>query len=953
MTDQSPPAAGGRARWKTALLLGGAVPVLGIALLILLPLLFRGRIEAMARDGLDRALDARVHVGGTGLTLLRDFPDLTLSLDDLSVVGTGRFDGDTLAHVPRFRVVVDLGSAWGAYRRGEQLVVRSIDIERPYIHARVLEDGAASWDVLRGSERSPGADAADPDAPTRPFRGALRRLEIEDARIVYDDAASSLHARIEGLDHTLSGDFALDRFALAAETVIDRATVSQHGVTFLSGARVEMNADLDADMASRRFTFRENHLRIGELGLGFDGSFALRDEGTDIALTFAADRADLRHVLSLIPAIYTQDFASLRTSGNVRVNGHVKGAYGPGDFPAFALNVDVADGGFRYPDLPLPARGINVALAVTNPGGHADSTVAELSRFDVVLGDEPFSATLTAATPISDPEIDLATRGRIDLTGLSRTIRLEGLDELRGVVTTDAAVRTRLSYIEEARYDRVAASGTIEIRDLLARGADLPHPVHVDEMRLELAPGGAALRSLRARVGSSDFRATGTLENPLGFAMLGEPLRGSATITSDYLALDEWRSENADAREVVPVPPRLDLALTANVGRMTFGDLEMRDARGTLRMRDARVTLDSFAMRTLDGEIVTTGWYDTSDPGRPAFALDLAMREIDIPGAFAAFNTVRALAPAAGYATGRFTADLEVNGALGEGMAPVLDVLSGAGAIRAAGAALRGLPAMHRVAEALHIERLRDPALEDFAASFEIRDGRLHVKPFNVRMGGTTINVTGSNAFDQSIDYRLVLQVPRSELGAEAGRIVTSLVSRSEQAGFDLGAMEAVRLGASVVGTMREPTVRLEPGSASAAGASLVQAVNRRVRDEVGERAEVVEQRVAEARAQTSAEARARADVLVREAEARAAAVRAEAAELAASVRGEGNAQADRLLAEASNPIARAAARPAADRIRREADERATRITTEADRRAEQIVAAARGQADALMGGTG
>lgn len=947
--NDSTPRATHRAWGRRALVIGGGILLLLLALLILVPLVLRGRLEGLARGAIARAVNADVDFRGLGFSLLRDFPNATLSLNEVAVTGIGAFDGDTLAHIPNFRLVVDLGSAWAAYRGGEPLVVRSVAIDRPYLHARVLEDGTANWDIMRPQEEST-APSDEPTGERAAFRSALRRLQINDARIVYEDAFSGLEARLEGLDHNLSGDFTRDRFALEAETEIDAATVRQHGVTYVSGARVAMDAALDADMANRRFTFRENHLRVSELGLGFDGSFALRDEGTDIDLTFSADRADLRDILSLVPAVYSQDFASLQTTGTVDLRGEVKGTYGANDFPALALNLAIADGTFRYPDLPLPARGINVALAVTNPGGDADSTVARLSRFDIVLGDEPFSATATAATPVSGPEIELATAGRIDLAGLSRTIKLQAVDELRGVVTTDAAARARRSDIEEERYDRVAASGTVEIRDFFFRGADLPHAVEVAEMRLELSPSEAALRSLRARVGSSDVRATGTLENVLGFAMLGEPLRGRATLTSDYIALDEWKSDDDSKLEVIPVPASLDLALTANVGRMTLGELEMRDARGAVRVQDERVTLDEFAMRTLDGEIVTTGWYETKDPARPRFAFDFAMREIDIPSAFAAFNTVRALAPVAGYATGRFTADLEMNGVLGEQMTPVLDVLSGAGAIQAAGAALQGLPAMHRLAEALHIERLRDPALQDFAASIEIRDGRLHVKPFDVRMGNTTIHVAGSNAFDQSIDYQLVLDVPSAELGAEAGRVITSLASRAEQAGFDLGAMEAVRLGASVGGTMREPRVRLEPGSARAAGGSALAAVDRRARDELAARTEAVEQRVAEAREEASAEARARAEEIVREAEARAAAIRAEAAELAESVRREGDVRADQLVAEANGPIARAAATRAGDRIRREADARATQITTEADERAEQLVASARAQATALTG---
>jgi hypothetical protein len=920
---------------KKPLLIGGGALVVLVALLALPPLAFGGRIEERARLAIKDAVDVHVDFDGVSITVLRNFPNLTFSLRNLVVTGDGSFAGDTLAHVERLRLVVDLGSVLGAYRGGGELVVRSIIVDRPYLHARVLEDGTASWDVLGAGDTASTGPAGGGAAAERGFRAALRRFEVNGARIVLDDAEAGLHASITGLDHTLRGDFTQERFTLEAATEMERVTVRQHGVVLLNGARVGMDAELDADLASRRFTFRDNRLRLNELGLEFDGSFQLADDRTEIDLTFAADRADLAAVLSLVPAIYAREFSTLRTAGTVAVNGHVKGGYAADDFPAFALKLDVRDGMFRYPDLPLPARDIFIDLAVSNPGGDADSTVARLDRLAITVGDEPFSARMTVATPVSDPEVDLTLSGRLDLEGLSRTVELEGIEELRGMITTDAAVRTRLSYLEGEDYDRVAARGRIEIRELAAAGAALPNPVYVDDMRLELSPRRAELEALRARVGSSDFRITGTLDNVLGFALLKSPLRGSAVLESDYVALDEWRSTEESELENIPVPGDLDLALSARIGRMTLGDLEMTDARGAVRIREERLTLDSFALQTLDGEIVTSGWYETTDVAHPTFDFDFAMADIDIARAFATFNTVRVLAPAAAYTTGRFGADLRMNGALGSDMAPAFDLLNGRGAIRTVGAAVHGLPALHRVADALHLDELRDPALEDFAASIEIREGKLHVEPFDVRLGRYTMNVSGLNAIDQSIDYRVLLEVPRSELGAEADRVISGLVSESANGVMNLAVAAAVRVGARIGGTMTDPIVGLDPGSAVAARSVATQAVAQRVDD---------------GRAKAQAQARARADALVHDADARAAAMVAEAEELAAAVRLEGDRQADRLLAEASNPLAQRAARIAGDRIRREANERADQMVREANERAAQLRAQARLQADGLVG---
>ena len=86
--------------------------------------------------------------------------------------------------------------------------------------------------------------------------------------------------------------------------------------------------------------------------------------------------------LSLIPALYLEGFEEVEADGTVAVGALVRGRPGGDDsvaVQAFAVNVDVADGSFRYPDLPLPARGIALRLSASNPGGDADLTVVDVT----------------------------------------------------------------------------------------------------------------------------------------------------------------------------------------------------------------------------------------------------------------------------------------------------------------------------------------------------------------------------------------------------------------------------------------------------------------------------------------------------------------------------------------------------------------------------------------------
>lgn len=925
-------------RRKIAILAGTAAALL--LLLALVPLLARGPIATRVRAEIDRSVNAHVSWGGVQIGVIRNFPNVTFGLTNLAVVGADRFEGDTLASMRQFRLVLDARSVIGSLRRGSPIVIRSVELDRPVARLKALEDGSANWDIMR----------AEADTDTAAASGALavslRKLEIRDGQFSLDDRAAGLLASATGVRQTISGDFASDQFVIRTRTESDAVSVRFAGVPYLRNVRLDLTANVDADMQQRRFTLGENSLRLNELVLLFSGAVALHDdERVTTDVTFSAPRTEFGDILSLVPAVYARDFATIRTTGSMSVSGHVRGDYGPNAFPAFALHAKVEDGTFRYPDLPLPARDIALDLRVDNPGGDIDRTVVDLRRFHLVIGNRPVDGTFTMRTPVSDPDIDLRVAGSVDLADVQRTVKLEGVEELSGRLAADLAVQGRMSDMEHGRYDRVQARGRFDMARLALRSADLPHAMQVDTAALRFTPRHAELAAFRGQIGQSDFQATGSLDNILGYALRDQVLRGRATVSSARFVLDEWRSDDGEM-EVIPVPPNIDFTLQASVARLTFADLEMTNARGGLRIHDRRVTLDDFQMNMLGGAVAASGYYETLPGVRPTFDMNLRVRELDIPQAFASLTTVQVFAPVARYARGNFSSELQMNGALSEQMTPVFDAVSARGAFATAQLVLQDFPAMHKLADALRIPEFRNPGFEAVRASFEIREGRLHVSPFDVSLGASRMQIAGSNGIDQSLDYTLKLDVPKAMLGAEANRAMATLVSQSARAGIDLDAAEMLNLGVRVTGAITNPS--LATSFAGATG-NVRRQVEQSLRDQVEQRTEAVEQRIDAATEDARRRAREEADRIVAEAEQRAATIREEARGVAATVRREGEEQATALLERATSPVARVAAQPAADRLRREANSRADRIEREGDERANELVAESRRRADALV----
>ena len=918
-----------RAPRKLFLALGTALLTL-LVILLAVPYLFRDRIAARLRTELASSVNARLAWDGVGLSVLRDFPNVTLSVDRPSVVGIAPFAGDTLVAMRQARLVLDLGSVLGYLRAGDRIVVREIALQQPNVRLRVLKDGQANWNITKPSA---GAQSS------REVGVSLRDLRISGANIRMDDDQSNLSATVLGLNESLHGDFGSTRFTLSTHTKADTVTVHFGGIPYLSRVALEVNADVDADMMAKRFAFRNDSVRLNKLLLVFAGAVTLGKPDMALDVTFSAPGTRFADILSLVPAIYSRDFAQLQTAGTMAMSGRVHGSYGPHAFPALAVRARVEQGAFKYPSLPLPARDIFMDLAVDNPGGHVDSTVVNLKRFHASIGGRPLDARLVLRTPVSDPDVDLRAVGAVDLADVAKTVKLAGVHELSGLVAADVAMRARLSDVNGRRYDRVAASGTVNASRIALKSDAVPYPVAVDSAALRLTPRTAELSGFSARVGKSDIRATGSLDNLLGFVLHDEELRGTATLASRHIELNEWQSKEKTTA-VIPVPPHVDFSMVATAAEVTYGAITAANVRGGVRVKDQRITLDNLQMETMRGTVVANGFYETTVPDHPTFDMDLRLAKVDIPTAFVALSTVQHFVPVAKWAQGALSGTVGLKGPLGKDMTPVFTALTGKGAIETERLVMQGAPVLEKLADVTKLSAVRTPAMGALKMSFDIADGRLKVQPFQVKMGGIDMTVSGSNGIDQTLKYDLGLAVPRSLLGGSAGSVVADLAAKAGQAGANVSG-EAVQLGALVTGTVLNPAVK-------ASFAGVAGSVREAAQQVVATQVNAAKLKADSAATAARERARAEAAKVVAEAEKQADAIRAQARSAAATVQLQANERADSLLAKATNPMAKMAAKAATDRLRKEGDAQAERIIREGDAKADLLVQQARQRADAL-----
>ena len=167
-----------------------------ILLIVFIPIIFKGKINQLVKEQANANLNAKLEFVDLSLSLIRSFPALSVRIDELSLSGIGDFEEDTLVKFNYFQTDLNLGSVVF----GDKIEIKAIILDKPDVKAIVLENGLANWDIAKEDTTAVEETVDTLEAKeASSFKIALKKFEIKEAQISYDDRQSKMKAEIDTL----------------------------------------------------------------------------------------------------------------------------------------------------------------------------------------------------------------------------------------------------------------------------------------------------------------------------------------------------------------------------------------------------------------------------------------------------------------------------------------------------------------------------------------------------------------------------------------------------------------------------------------------------------------------------------------------------------------------------------------------------------------------------------
>ncbi|HTM92947.1 MAG TPA: AsmA-like C-terminal region-containing protein, partial [Flavisolibacter sp.] len=459
----------------------------------------------------------------------------------------------------------------------------------------------------------------------------------------------------------------------------------------------------------------------------------------------------------------------------------------------------------------------NFKIQLENSGGIADATTINISQGHLEVGNDPFDFSLKLSQPMSAINFSGTAKGRFTLDNIHQFTQLEPSTSIKGLLNADVNFSGSKVDIDKKNYEKINTTGIVDVSNVSYVSKEYPDGVTVQTAQLKFNPQNVALNNFDGRFKNTHLTADGILDNLIGYAIHNQELKGTLNIAADKIMLNDWMgtpdttASTTTSTGAFAVPANMNITLNAKADAVQYDKVTYSNVRGALVVKDETVRLQNVQTEALDGSISFDGSYSTKQNKKnPDINLSYNVKNIDIQKAFYAYNTVQKLMPVGKFLAGKLTSQFSMTGKLDDKMFPDLTSLTGNGSLLLIEGVLKKFQPLDKLASTLDLSELKDVSVKDIRSHFEFANGKMLVKPFNLKVKDIDMQVGGMHGFDQSIDYIIGMKVPRKYLGTNGNTLVNNLASQANNKGIPITLSDMIDLNVKMGGSIANPVIKTD-----------------------------------------------------------------------------------------------------------------------------------------------
>ncbi len=743
---------------KRAFISLAAVVVLTVMAAVVVAAFFQEAVGKKLISQINKQLKTELKVGSFTLSLLRNFPDATASLNDVVVMGLNKqplLEAKEVAF--NFRLLSLFES---------QVKVHAVTVKNGALKVHVDKAGKSNYDIFKPSKS---------ENESSKFNISLENARLENMELIYQDdkLRQDMMTLVESA--TFSGQFSEKQFDLKSNASLASNFIDIDATRYFEGKKWGYDAIVSVDLERGKYTFEKARVMVEENAFNVLGFVQSKKNFTDFDLKVTAEDASLESVIALMPAQYLSAFGDFSSTGRFKFAALVQGKLSAAERPAINFEFGLDDGKLSSPRLNEPFNDVSFDARFTNgEGRNNQQSIFEISNFKGYLNRQLITLSLRVED-MDDPKIDLKADGAVPvgevygllnnpaITGGDGEVEIQNLS-LSGYYSDMVNIRS---------ITAVEMSGDVIFDDasLNINGETLTF----DTGKLLLRDNQLTLEGLKLQGAGSEINLQGSVNNLLPVlladslnsenavlefnAELRSPIMDVARLvklTDVPVKEEEVQAEVFDSLKVAKNESRgritdlLKGSFNAKVDEFSYNKIEGRNFDGTLVFEAAQMRVEGKA-DGMDGKFALDGTVFFEKEPRLEVKLDCQM--IDVKEFFRQTENVGQEYLKAENISGDMNSKLLIHAfwdSTGVFQTDKLHVWAGVGIRKGE---LKNFQMLEEFATYAKIQDLRNVRFEDMQNWLEVKDGTFYLPAMFLQNNAMNLTFAGEQSFDGRIDY--------------------------------------------------------------------------------------------------------------------------------------------------------------------------------------------------------
>jgi len=698
---------------------------------------------------INKQLTAPVAVGRVDFSVLRNFPNVSIVIDQATVSSRESNDDTKIAEIGRIFFNFNL-----FHIINNKIIIKGIQIEDAELWLTVDQQGSANYKIIKEGE---GGDSTFFKLQNIEFlRTNVHYANLKNGTFV-DFFTPETRASISGISDItgidIQGDFLFEG-------------VTNNNKTYFEQKKVNIDTEITYSKSSGMIDIIFGNLMIDRGLFAMQGAIDTREQR--LQLSFKGEKTNFRTLISLLPHDLSSKYRAYRSKGDVFFDSEVSGFYGRSKGIDVKVDFGARDAYFFHPKYRKGIENVNFHGTFHNGASNTPQTFQlKISDISCQLDGKDIAGNLLYSN-FEDPTVDFYLKGLIDANSLLDIFPNAIIKSAYGRMRIDLRFKGKISDLK-SKYsrDNFRAEGEVTLDNLsfILHGERLPFNRFTGSFIFN--KNDLAISNFSGKVGNSDFTLHGFFKSIIAYSFSKkQDIVIEADLQSSYLDFDELLESNFASREIsgeaeqkynFKISPNLNLRFNCKADHVKFKRFQGRNIRGKVSIHDRIAIFNELKLDAMGGSIDLTGSVSNKEWNTVELITDAQLDQLHIDSVFFVFGnfkqnwlTDRNLKGQI-YAT--VNAYMQFNNHLKLSRPTLI------ADIRASidNGALIDFEPMQRLSKYVEEEDLAHLTFSRMQNDIKIADMVITLPDMEISSHISTLMINGTHTFDQHIDYHLTL----------------------------------------------------------------------------------------------------------------------------------------------------------------------------------------------------